>query len=69
MQFAYAYMAAHHALEATTTPPSRYPDIFPVTNVLASFSIFGLSWVVSLWKLLRLAVGLVGFDVVSVRER
>ncbi|KAJ7600668.1 glucosyltransferase [Mycena floridula] len=44
----YALAAALHLLELVLTPPSRYPDLFPVLNVLASTPIFGLTWIWSI---------------------
>ena len=32
------------------TPPARYPDLFPVLNVLVSASVFGCTW---LWSIKR----------------
>ncbi|KAG0696080.1 glycosyltransferase family 57 protein [Suillus ampliporus] len=39
-----------HLLELTVTPPARYPDLFPVLNVLVSTPVFGLIW---LWSIKR----------------
>ncbi|OSX59916.1 glycosyltransferase family 57 protein [Postia placenta MAD-698-R-SB12] len=39
-----------HILEALFTPPARYPDLFPVLNVLVSTPVFGLVW---LWSVRR----------------
>ncbi|KAG1884188.1 glycosyltransferase family 57 protein [Suillus subluteus] len=39
-----------HLLELTVTPPARYPDLFPVLNVLICTPIFGLIW---LWSIKR----------------
>lgn len=60
LQAVYAFVASHHLMEAFVPPSSRYPDIYPVTNVLLSFSIFSLAWLVASWKLLEMAVGMVG---------
>lgn len=40
-----------HLLELVVTPPARYPDLFPVLNVLICTPIFGLIW---LWSIKRL---------------
>jgi len=47
---AYIYIAALQVLQLFITPPVRYPDIFPVLNVLCSACVFGLSW---LWSIKR----------------
>ncbi|KAG1739596.1 glycosyltransferase family 57 protein [Suillus lakei] len=39
-----------HLLELIVTPPARYPDLFPVLNVLVSTPVFGLIW---LWSIKR----------------
>lgn len=39
-----------HLAEALITPPARYPDLFPVLNVLVSASIFVSVW---LWSIKR----------------
>jgi len=39
-----------HLLEMVVTPPARYPDLFPVLNVLISTPVFGLIW---LWSIKR----------------
>lgn len=39
-----------HLLEMLMTPPARYPDLFPVLNVLVSTPVFGLIW---LWSIKR----------------
>ncbi|KAG2069054.1 hypothetical protein BDR04DRAFT_1078626 [Suillus decipiens] len=41
-----------HLLELAVTPPARYPDLFPVLNVLLCTPIFGLIW---LWSIKRSA--------------
>jgi hypothetical protein len=60
LQAVYAFIGSHHLMEAFVPPSSRYPDIYPVTNVLLSFSVFSLAWLVASWKLLEMAVGMVG---------
>lgn len=37
-----------HLLELVIQPPARYPDLFPVLNVLVSAPVFGLVW---LWSI------------------
>jgi len=37
-----------HFLEFVIRPPARYPDLFPVLNVLVSTPVFGLVW---LWSI------------------
>ena len=39
-----------HLLEMVVTPPARYPDLFPVLNILVSTPVFGLIW---LWSIKR----------------
>lgn len=43
-------MTLLHLLEMVVTPPARYPDLFPVLNVLVSTPVFGLIW---LWSIKR----------------
>lgn len=43
-------MTLLHLLEVVMTPPARYPDLFPVLNVLVSTPVFGLIW---LWSIKR----------------
>ncbi|KAF8195559.1 glycosyltransferase family 57 protein [Pholiota molesta] len=44
----YAAAVALHLLELVVSPPARYPDIFPVLNVLISTPVFFLTW---LWSI------------------
>lgn len=44
-------MISLHVFEALLSPPARYPDIFPVLNVLLSSGVFTLCW---LWTHVRL---------------
>ena len=39
-----------HVFEMVVTPPARYPDLFPVLNILVSTPVFGLMW---LWSIKR----------------
>lgn len=39
-----------HLIEMVVPPPARYPDLFPVLNVLVSTPVFGLIW---LWSIRR----------------
>jgi alpha-1,3-glucosyltransferase len=48
-------------LECFLPAPARYPDIYPVTNVLLSFSIFTLAWLVALYKSIEMSVRMVAF--------
>lgn len=43
-------MVLLHLLEMVVTPPARYPDLFPVLNVIVSTPVFGLVW---LWSIKR----------------
>ncbi|KAF8505356.1 glucosyltransferase [Hysterangium stoloniferum] len=47
---AYTGIFALHATEAIIKPPTRYPDLFPVLNVLISALVFFLTW---LWSIKR----------------
>ncbi|KAH9480442.1 Dolichyl pyrophosphate Man9GlcNAc2 alpha-1,3-glucosyltransferase [Psilocybe cubensis] len=44
----YGAAIALHVLELTISPPLRYPDIYPVLNVLISTPVFFLTW---LWSI------------------
>ncbi|RXW25365.1 hypothetical protein EST38_g522 [Candolleomyces aberdarensis] len=44
----YSAAIALHALELVIAPPARYPDLFPVLNVLISTPVFVLIW---LWSI------------------
>jgi len=44
----YTAAAALHVLEWIAPPPARYPDLFPVLNVLISTPVFMLIW---LWSI------------------
>ncbi|KAA1469849.1 glucosyltransferase [Dentipellis sp. KUC8613] len=58
----YLACLALHALELLVSPPPRYPDIFPVLNVLVSTPIFVLTWLWCIQSLIqaRWAVGSLG---------
>lgn len=47
-QAVYSAAIALHILEWIIAPPSRYPDIYPVLNVLVSTPVFVLTW---LWSI------------------
>ncbi|KAH7885017.1 ALG6, ALG8 glycosyltransferase family-domain-containing protein [Phlebopus sp. FC_14] len=47
---AHVAMVLLHLLELVVTPPTRYPDLFHVLNVLISTPVFGLIW---LWSIKR----------------
>jgi alpha-1,3-glucosyltransferase len=49
-QVAYPSILVLHLVEALFTPPTRYPDLFPVLNVLLCAPIFGLAWC---WSIVR----------------
>jgi hypothetical protein len=44
----YSAAFALHALELVIAPPARYPDLFPVLNVVISTPVFVLIW---LWSI------------------
>ncbi|OBZ71341.1 Dolichyl pyrophosphate Man9GlcNAc2 alpha-1,3-glucosyltransferase [Grifola frondosa] len=46
----YSACAALHLLELLVAPPARFPDLFPVLNVLVSTPVFVLTW---LWSIKR----------------
>lgn len=48
LQAVYSAAFALHALELIIAPPARYPDLFPVLNVLISTPVFVLIW---LWSI------------------
>ncbi|KAF5360802.1 hypothetical protein D9756_004908 [Leucocoprinus leucothites] len=45
---AYAAAVTLHLFEMIVNPPARYPDIYPVLNVLISTPVFALAW---LWSI------------------
>ncbi|KAI0036435.1 glucosyltransferase [Vararia minispora EC-137] len=55
----YVACFAVHIAELVIPPPSRYPDIYPVLNVLVSTPVFGLTWLWSIKSIIeaRWAVG------------
>jgi alpha-1,3-glucosyltransferase len=50
LQSVYVAAVVLHIAELLVTPPARYPDLFPVLNVLVSAPVFGLAW---LWSIKR----------------
>ncbi|ETW81711.1 glycosyltransferase family 57 protein [Heterobasidion irregulare TC 32-1] len=65
----YAACFALHILEFVFLPPARYPDLFPVLNVLISTPIFVLTWLWSMKSLIeaRWTVGGLGLGTRSRR--
>lgn len=57
----YSFILTHHALEAMFAAPTRYPDIYPVTNAVLSFSVFAASWLAALYELAWQLVMMTGF--------
>ncbi|KAG6897078.1 hypothetical protein C0992_004319 [Termitomyces sp. T32_za158] len=49
-----------HLLEMAVTPPARYPDLYPVLNVLISTPVFALTWLWSIKKGLEVGWALGG---------
>jgi alpha-1,3-glucosyltransferase len=47
-QAVYSAFIAVHVLEMLLPPPARYPDLYPVLNVLISTPVFALTW---LWSI------------------
>ncbi|KAI5835155.1 glycosyltransferase family 57 protein, partial [Schizophyllum commune Tattone D] len=58
------YVAATglHLLEIVVSPPARYPDLFPVLNVLVSTPVFASAWLWSIVSMIRVgwAIGPLG---------
>lgn len=52
-QVVYSGLASLHAGEHIFTPPARYPDLFPVLNVLLSGAVFGFAWLWGMKKQLE----------------
>ncbi|CCO30756.1 alpha-1,3-glucosyltransferase [Rhizoctonia solani AG-1 IB] len=67
---AYMAIALIHTLEAFIPPPTRYPDLYPVLNVLVSASVFGATWIsVGGIMMLQSAWATGGFDAGSASQR
>ncbi|CAE6513982.1 unnamed protein product [Rhizoctonia solani] len=67
---AYATLALIHILEAFIPAPARYPDIYPVLNVLLSASVFGATWIsVGGIIMFQSAWATGGFDMGSASQR
>jgi len=49
-----------HLLEMVVTPPARYPDLFPVLNVLVCTPVFGLIWLWSIKRGIQVSWGIAG---------
>lgn len=49
-----------HLLEFVIRPPARYPDLFPVLNVLISTPVFGLVWLWSIRSGIEVGWAIVG---------
>ena len=49
-----------HFLEFVIRPPARYPDLFPVLNVLVSTPVFGLVWLWSVKSGIEVGWAIVG---------
>ncbi|KAF7314320.1 Glycosyltransferase family 57 protein [Mycena kentingensis (nom. inval.)] len=62
----YAAIFALHALEVVVAPPARYPDLFPVLNVLISTPVFMLVWIWSVKCGVQAIWALGGLGVASV---
>ncbi|CEL62625.1 alpha-1,3-glucosyltransferase [Rhizoctonia solani AG-1 IB] len=67
---AYMAIALIHTFEAFIPPPTRYPDLYPVLNVLVSASVFGATWIsVGGIMMLQSAWATGGFDAGSASQR
>jgi alpha-1,3-glucosyltransferase len=70
LQTAYMAIALIHTLEAFIPPPTRYPDLYPVLNVLVSASVFGATWIsVGGIMMLQSAWATGGFDAGPASQR
>ncbi|KAF8746647.1 ALG6 ALG8 glucosyltransferase family, partial [Rhizoctonia solani] len=70
VSLAYITIAFIHALEALVPPPTRYPDFYPVLNVLLSASVFGATWVaVGGIMMIQSAWAAGGFDTGSASQK
>lgn len=61
-QATYSVIAALHGAELLFYPPARYPDLYPVLNVLLCSGIFGLSLLWGLKKQLEAGWGISGLS-------
>jgi len=63
------YLAALglHALELVVPPPARYPDLFPVLNVLISTPVFASVWLWSIWNTVKVSWAIGGLSSSSKR--
>ncbi len=51
-------IALYHLANTFIAPPSRYPDLFPVLNVLISAGVLGACWIWAGKRLFEEAMGL-----------
>jgi alpha-1,3-glucosyltransferase len=58
-----------HAAELLISPPARYPDLFPVLNVLISTPVFVLVWLWSIKSGIEVSWALGGLGSVAPRSR
>ncbi|KAG9019276.1 Glucosyltransferase-like protein [Tulasnella sp. 427] len=58
----YSVIAALHGAEILVSPPARYPDLYPVLNVLLCSGIFGLSLLWGLKKQMEAGWGISGLS-------
>ncbi|KAI0057837.1 hypothetical protein BV25DRAFT_1892293 [Artomyces pyxidatus] len=65
----YSACASLHLLELVYAPPARYPDLFPVLNVLISTPIFVLLWLWSIKSIIQARWAVGGLTFGEVRER
>lgn len=59
-QFSYSVLTVLHIAQFMVEPPSRYPDIFVVLNVMICMPVFVLCWVYGMKRQLE-----VGFAIMS----
>ncbi|KAI5117927.1 hypothetical protein M0805_002006 [Coniferiporia weirii] len=64
----YTLMFLIHIAELFISPPRRYPDLFPVLNVLVSTPIFFVTWLWSIKRSAEVTWGIAGVHAQSSRE-
>ena len=65
----YLGCALLHLLELVYRPPARYPDLFPVLNVLLSTPVFFFIWLWSIKSIIEARWTVGGLSVVEPKEK
>ncbi|KAI0250725.1 ALG6, ALG8 glycosyltransferase family-domain-containing protein [Lactifluus subvellereus] len=65
----YLGCALLHLLELVYSPPARYPDLFPVLNVLLSTPVFLFTWLWSIKSIIEARWTVGGLSVVEPKEK